>query len=112
MGKSFYFIPTFFLSYSINYARIGRCFHTHPYIGHSRSSFTEAGYMEPGTIFTIEPIVCAGTNEYIQWGDQWTYTSKDGKPSAQFEHTILITNNGTEILTQKLPDSPKYFWET
>jgi methionyl aminopeptidase len=68
--------------------------------------------MSPGVAFTIEPIVCMGTSDHVEWPDQWAHATKDGLPTAQFEHTILITQDGAEVLTKKLPDSPKYFWET
>ena len=45
------------------------------------------------------------------WPDKWTAATSDGLQSAQFEHTLLITAQGVEILTQKLPTSPKYSWE-
>jgi len=51
-------------------------------------------------IFTIEPMINAGVREgVIDKMDQWTVRTKDGKPSAQWEHTILITDSGHEILT-------------
>ena len=43
--------------------------------------------------------------------DKWTATTQDGRRSAQFEHTLLITETGVEALTGRLPDSPKFFWE-
>lgn len=67
--------------------------------------------MIPGATFTIEPIVCRGKEDYLKWPDKWTITTKDGKRCAQFEHTLLITETGVDVLTQKLPTSPKYFWE-
>lgn len=45
------------------------------------------------------------------WSDDWTATTVDGKRSAQFEHTLLITNDGIEALTGKLESSPLQFWE-
>jgi methionyl aminopeptidase len=58
--------------------------------------------MVPGMTFTIEPMINAGVREgIIDEIDQWTVRTKDGKPSAQWEHTILITENGHEILTQR-----------
>ena len=62
--------------------------------------------MKPGHIFTIEPMINIGTWKNIQWKDTWTIASKDGQSSAQFEHTILITETGCEILTARLQDSP------
>ena len=69
------------------------------------------GGLKPGMAFTIEPMICEGTNKHLEWRDGWTATTKDGKRSAQFEHTLLITPTGVEALTAKLPTSPKYFWE-
>lgn len=57
------------------------------------------GKMMPGMTFTIEPILCIGRNTFKILADQWTAVTKDNSRSAQFEHTILITKNGCEILT-------------
>ena len=54
--------------------------------------------------FTIEPMLTLGTHEWEMWDDGWTVVTKDRKRSAQFEHTILVTATGAEILT--LPDAP------
>ncbi len=54
----------------------------------------------PGMTFTIEPMLCLGTAEWDMWDDQWTVTTKDKRASAQFEHTLLVTADGAEILTQ------------
>ena len=62
--------------------------------------------MKPGHIFTIEPMINAGTWQDVTWNDKWTSATKDGQRSAQFEHTILITEDGCEVLTARLPDSP------
>ena len=67
--------------------------------------------MEVGHVFTIEPMICEGTENHIMWDDKWTATTKDGKRSAQFEHTLLITRKGIEPLTALLPDSNKFWWE-
>jgi len=88
---------------------IGKVFHTTPNILHYRNK--EPGKMEVGNVFTIEPMICEGTAQHIEWQDGWTATTRDGKRSAQFEHTLLITPTGVECLTGKLPTSPKYFWE-
>ncbi|WP_055481785.1 type I methionyl aminopeptidase [Sphaerimonospora mesophila] len=55
--------------------------------------------MVPGMTFTIEPMLTLGTIEYEIWPDQWTAVTKDRKRTAQFEHTILVTESGHEILT-------------
>ncbi|MEU4573923.1 type I methionyl aminopeptidase [Nonomuraea sp. ATR24] len=53
----------------------------------------------PGMTFTIEPMLTLGTIEYDIWPDKWTAVTKDGKRTAQFEHTIVVTDTGSEILT-------------
>ncbi|MEV0201550.1 type I methionyl aminopeptidase [Nonomuraea sp. NPDC050691] len=53
----------------------------------------------PGMTFTIEPMLTLGTIEYDIWPDGWTAVTKDRKRTAQFEHTILVTETGSEILT-------------
>jgi methionyl aminopeptidase len=55
--------------------------------------------MEPGMTFTIEPMLTLGTIAYDVWNDGWTAVTKDHKRTAQFEHTILVTEDGHEILT-------------
>ena len=55
--------------------------------------------MEPGMTFTIEPMITLGTYEFDVWSDGWTVVTKDRKWTAQFEHTIVITEDGAEILT-------------
>ncbi|KAI8054531.1 peptidase M24, structural domain-containing protein [Syncephalis plumigaleata] len=76
---------------------IGRLFHTLPLIFHHRND--EPGTMQPGMTFTIEPVICQGSAQSRLWPDGWTLVTKDGGRSAQFEHTILITEDGYEILT-------------
>ena len=63
--------------------------------------------MKPGHVFTIEPMINAGTPKDVTWPDNWTAVTADGQRSAQFEHTILITEGGYELLTARLEDSPK-----
>ncbi|MEV5571241.1 type I methionyl aminopeptidase [Spirillospora sp. NPDC052269] len=55
--------------------------------------------MEPGMTFTIEPMLTLGTPEWDMWPDGWTVLTKDRKRTAQFEHTLLVTDDGHEILT-------------
>ena len=62
--------------------------------------------MKPGHVFTIEPMVNMGTWKDVTWNDKWTSVTVDGQRSAQFEHTILITEDGCEVLTARLPTSP------
>jgi methionyl aminopeptidase len=89
---------------------IGSTFHTHPNILHYRNSEPN-GQMAIGHTFTIEPMICEGTPRAVTWPDNWTATTADGKRSAQFEHTLLITADGVEALTGKTEASPLQFWE-
>ncbi|WWD16088.1 methionine aminopeptidase, type I [Kwoniella shandongensis] len=74
-------------------------FHGLPNIVHYGGSKTP-GKMEVGQIFTIEPMINMGTSNLDHWRDDWTAVTMDGRRSAQFEETILITENGAEILTR------------
>jgi methionyl aminopeptidase len=53
----------------------------------------------PGMTFTIEPMLCLGTAQWDMWDDRWTVTTRDKQASAQFEHTLLVTQDGAEVLT-------------
>nr|WP_090859038.1 type I methionyl aminopeptidase [Nocardioides lianchengensis] len=55
--------------------------------------------IEPGMTFTIEPMLNLGTHEWEMWDDDWTVVTKDLRRSAQFEHTLLVTATGAEVLT-------------
>ena len=55
--------------------------------------------LQPGMIFTIEPMLTEGTGDCFEWDDNWTVVTKDGGMAAQFEHTVHITKDGVEILT-------------
>ena len=55
--------------------------------------------LEEGMTFTIEPMITLGTVEYDMWDDGWTVLTKDRRRTAQFEHTVLVTATGAEILT-------------
>jgi len=89
---------------------IGSVFHTNPNILHYRNNEPN-GQMAPGHTFTIEPMICEGTAKPLSWPDNWTATTADGGRSAQFEHTLLISEDGVEALTGKTADSPLHFWE-
>jgi len=56
--------------------------------------------LEPGMTFTIEPMINLGGLDYEIWDDHWTVATKDKKWTAQFEHTLVVTEDGAEILTQ------------
>jgi methionyl aminopeptidase len=80
---------------------IGRELHEDPTVPHYHQ--TSRGLrLRPGITLTIEPMVNAGTYETVTLPDHWTVITKDRKLSAQFEHTVAVTNNGAEILT--IPD--------
>mmetsp|Transcript_37700 Transcript_37700/g.82610 ORF Transcript_37700/g.82610 Transcript_37700/m.82610 type:complete len:447 (+) Transcript_37700:137-1477(+) len=89
---------------------IGTVFHCNPNIFHYRNSEPN-GKMAPGHTFTIEPMICEGTSQCLSWPDDWTATTTDGKRSAQFEHTLLVTPDGVEALTGKIETSPVQWWE-
>ena len=61
-----------------------------------------ADEIQPGMIFTIEPMLNLGTINWEQWDDGWTIVTADRRRSAQFEHTLVVTEDGADILT--LPD--------
>ena len=77
---------------------IGSSFHSGLVIPH----FDDPHYdtvIEPGMTFTIEPMLNLGTHTWDMWDDDWTVVTKDRRASAQFEHTLLVTSTGAEILT-------------
>ncbi|KAL5752935.1 hypothetical protein ACOSP7_023119 [Xanthoceras sorbifolium] len=77
---------------------VGRVFHADPVILHYRNN--DGGRMMLNQTFTIEPMLTIGSINPVMWEDNWTVVTQDGSLSAQFEHTILITQDGAEILTQ------------
>ncbi|MDQ3357630.1 MAG: type I methionyl aminopeptidase [Actinomycetota bacterium] len=78
---------------------IGTAFHSGLVIPHYDAAPDYAEVIEPGMTFTIEPMLNLGTPDWTQWDDDWTVVTADLRRSAQFEHTILITETGNEILT-------------
>ena len=68
--------------------------------------------MKAGHVFTIEPMINAGDWHDTMWPDGWTSVTQDGSRSAQFEHTLVVTETGCEVLTARLPTSPPLFWQT
>jgi methionyl aminopeptidase len=82
---------------------IGRNFHEDPQVTHFGKKGTGAE-MRPGMTFTIEPMINFGKRHCKLLDDGWTVITKDKSWSAQFEHTILITEEGHEILTQFAPE--------
>ncbi|MBN1206278.1 MAG: type I methionyl aminopeptidase [Myxococcaceae bacterium] len=78
---------------------IGERFHSSLQIPHYYEA-DSATIMKPGMTFTIEPMINLGTWQHRSWDDGWTAVTVDGNRSAQFEHTLLVTEQGAEILTQ------------
>lgn len=78
---------------------VGLEFHEEPFVSYVTKAGTEM-LMVPGMVFTIEPMVNMGTSEiYIDDKDGWTVYTQDGKPSAQWEITVAVTEDGHEVLT-------------
>ena len=84
---------------------IGASFHSGLVIPHYDDPYYD-DMIQAGMTFTIEPMLCLGTAEWDMWEDEWTVTTKDKRPSAQFEHTLLVTPDGAEILTLADPAEP------
>jgi len=79
---------------------IGAKFHEDPHVYHFYTHLNRIK-LKPGMIFTVEPMINVGTHEVVtSKKDNWTVTTKDNKLSAQFEHTVLVTEKGFEILTK------------
>ena len=77
---------------------IGTAFHSGLIVPHyDDERFSEV--IETGMTFTVEPMLTLGTREWDMWDDGWTIVTKDRLRTAQFEHTILVTDSGPEILT-------------
>nr|XP_036213465.1 methionine aminopeptidase 1 isoform X2 [Bactrocera oleae] len=79
---------------------IHRLFHTAPNVPHYAKN-SAVGVMKAGHCFTIEPMISEGVSKNEQWPDNWTAVTGDGLYSAQFEQTLLVTDNGCEILTRR-----------
>jgi methionyl aminopeptidase len=77
---------------------ISTAFHTGLIIPHYDDPYATL-VMQPGMTFTIEPMLTLGTADYEMWADKWTAVTRDRKRTAQFEHTMVVTNDGVEVLT-------------
>jgi methionyl aminopeptidase len=77
---------------------IGTSFHSGLIVPHYDTPLYD-DEIQVGMTFTIEPMLNLGTHEWVMWDDGWTVATKDGRRSAQFEHTLLVTATGAEILT-------------
>ncbi|WP_254630903.1 type I methionyl aminopeptidase [Cellulomonas sp. GbtcB1] len=78
---------------------VGEAFHTGLVIPHYDAAPMYDRVIEPGMVFTIEPMLNLGTADWTTWDDGWTVVTADLRRSAQFEHTLLVTDTGAEILT-------------
>jgi methionyl aminopeptidase len=88
---------------------IGQRFHEEPQVLHYGKAGTGV-VLEPGMIFTIEPMINAGKAAIRELADGWTIVTKDHSLSAQWEHTVLVTDTGYEVLTVSEGTRPKPDW--
>ncbi|SDD13024.1 methionine aminopeptidase, type I [Sanguibacter gelidistatuariae] len=78
---------------------VGEAFHSGLVIPHYDAAPNYDTVIAPGMVFTIEPMLTLGTNDWKMWDDGWTVVTADGRRTAQFEHTLVVTETGAEILT-------------
>ena len=78
---------------------VGPAFHTGLVVPHYDAAPAYETVMEPGMVFTIEPMLDLGSPDWEMWDDGWTVVTADRSRSAQFEHTLLVTETGAEVLT-------------
>jgi methionyl aminopeptidase len=78
---------------------IGTSFHSGLVVPHYDAAPRFDTAIEPGMTFTVEPMLTLGTYAWQLWDDGWTVVTRDRRRSAQFEHTVLVTEGGPEILT-------------
>ena len=78
---------------------VGAAFHSGLIIPHYDSAPLHDDVMEVGMVFTIEPMLTLGTHEWDMWEDDWTVVTRDKSMTAQFEHTLVVTERGAEVLT-------------
>ena len=84
---------------------VGEAFHSGLIVPHYDAAPAFDTVMEPGMVFTIEPMLTLGTPEHPgtidwdEWPDEWTVTTRDRSITAQFEHTLVVTERGADILT-------------
>ena len=87
---------------------IGTLFHTAPNVPHYKKN-KAIGIMAPGHTFTIEPMINAGNWRDTTWPDNWTAVTVDGKWSAQYEQTFLVTQTGVEVMTGRIGEDKYRF---
>ena len=78
---------------------VGREFHSGLIVPHYDAAPSYATLMVPGMVFTIEPMLTLGTIRWEQWDDDWTVITRDRLRTAQFEHTMAVTDEGVDVLT-------------
>ncbi|MEO7017044.1 MAG: type I methionyl aminopeptidase [Leifsonia sp.] len=78
---------------------VGTAFHSGLIIPHYDSAPAYDTEMKVGMVFTIEPMLTLGTHEWDMWADDWTVVTRDRSITAQFEHTLVVTERGAEVLT-------------
>ncbi|MGQ7788609.1 type I methionyl aminopeptidase [Nesterenkonia sp. CL21] len=78
---------------------VGKAFHTGLVIPHYDAAPEYSRPMEPGMVFTIEPMLTLGTRHWDMWEDGWTAVTRDRRRTAQFEHTLVVTDDGADVLT-------------
>ena len=78
---------------------VGASFHSGLIVPHYDAAPGFDALMEPGMVFTIEPMLTLGTIQWDEWDDGWTVTTRDKGLTAQFEHTLVVTERGAELLT-------------
>lgn len=78
---------------------VGEAFHSGLIVPHYDAAPAYSTLMQPGMVFTIEPMLTLGDIDWEQWDDGWTVVTADRSRTAQFEHTIVVTEDGAQILT-------------
>lgn len=78
---------------------VGEAFHSGLIVPHYDAAPLHAEVMEVGMVFTVEPMLTLGDIDWEQWDDGWTVVTADRSRTAQFEHTVVVTEEGAEILT-------------
>jgi methionyl aminopeptidase len=84
---------------------VGEDFHGEPQVLHYYDP-RASDPMEEGMTFTVEPMITEGTHRHVLWPDGWTAVTADGRRAAQFEHTVLVTAKGAEVLTAPPGEAP------